>query len=107
MLPKQQRLHTAADFRRTRKGRQWRSTSFLAFIQPNRAQTLRMGVIVSAKIGKAVVRKRASRILREASRQLQADLGGRDIVFIARPLIKSKTTGDIAAEIKKMTTLLR
>jgi ribonuclease P protein component len=106
MLPQTQRLHTAADFRRVRgRGRQWRSLSFLAFVLP--AAPARMGVIVSAKIGKAVVRKRAARILRAAYAQIEPELAAKEIVFIARPMIKGKTSTVIVEELRRMSRGLR
>jgi ribonuclease P protein component len=107
MLPKQQRLHTAADFRKVRgRGRQWRSVSFLAFIMPARRSPARLGVIVSTKIGKAVKRKRAARILREGYTQIRPHLSDKDIVLIARPMIKGKTSGDINRELRRMTDVM-
>lgn len=106
MLPRNARLHKAADFRRVRgKGKQWRSFSFLAFVVPDTSS--RLGVIVSAKIGKAVVRKRASRVLREGYRLADADLKGKSIVLIARPVIIGKTSNQVAEELRRMGRMLR
>lgn len=106
MLPRNARLHKAADFRRVRgKGKQWRSFSFLAFVVGDSSS--RLGVIVSAKIGKAVVRKRASRVLREAYRASEADLKGKSIVLIARPMVVGKTSTQVAEELKRMGKMLR
>jgi ribonuclease P protein component len=108
MLPKQQRLHKAADFRKVRgRGRQWRSLSFLAFMVPSSQPTPRVGIIVSAKIGKAVVRKRAARILRSGYRESAEELGRKDIVLIARPLIKGRTSAQINQELQRMAKVVR
>lgn len=107
MLPRTQRLHTASDFKRLRiKGRKWQSASFIALVLPNRPEvsTSRLGIIVSAKAGKAVVRKRLSRVLRAAFAEAmisfpQAKL---DIVLIARPYLLRKTSQEVAEELRRM-----
>ena len=107
MLPRTQRLHTASDFKRLRiKGRKWQSASFIALVLPNRPEvaTSRLGIIVSAKAGRAVVRKRLSRVLRAAFAEAmisfpQAKL---DIVLIARPYLLRKTTQEVAEELRRM-----
>lgn len=110
MLPRSWRLHTAYDFRVVRtRGRRWQSPSFLAFILPS-AQLLhpRVGMIVSGKIGSAVCRKRATRVLRASFAQVQADFPRKlDVVLIARPYIKHKTTPQIARELQQLGRSLR
>jgi len=64
----------------------------------------RLGVITSAKIGGAVVRNRARRLMREAFRRHQLELAHPvDLVLVARPSI----TGKGYAEVEKdfLTTL--
>ena len=107
MLPRTQRLHTASDFKRLRiKGRKWQSASFIALTLPSRSEvtTSRLGIIVSAKAGKAVVRKRLSRVLRAAFAEAmisfpQAKL---DIILIARPYLLRKTSYEVAEELQRM-----
>jgi ribonuclease P protein component len=50
---------------------------------PNKLEYSRYGISVSKRVGKAVVRNRVKRILREILRQIPLD-PGRDIIFIAR-----------------------
>jgi ribonuclease P protein component len=91
------------------KGREWRSASFLALVMPVQGTKsdgrARMGMIVSAKIGKAVIRKRASRVLRAAFAQVQPELEGKEVVFIARPVLKHKTSTEVAEELRRMVRL--
>jgi ribonuclease P protein component len=52
-------------------------------VKPNRLEYTRFGISVSKKVGKAVVRNRVKRVLREVLR-LTAKHPGWDIVVIAR-----------------------
>lgn len=103
MLPKAQRIHTDADFRRLRtKGKKWQSPSFIALQLPARTSNSRLGIIVSNKIGKAVVRKRASRVLRAAYAQVLPHIRNLDMVLIARPYVKQKSSREVAKELENM-----
>ena len=59
----------------------------------NRRDEVRIGITSSKKIGKAVVRNRSRRVIREAYRELSSQVKpGYDIVFVARgktPFVKS------------------
>lgn len=103
MLPKSQRIHTDADFKRLRsRGKKWLSPSFIALQLPSKTPQSRLGIIVSSKIGKATVRKRASRVLRAAFRDNLPQVHNLDIVLIARPYVTRKTSKDVASEIAFM-----
>lgn len=102
MLPKEQRIHTDADFRRFRtKGKKWVAPSFIALQLPAKYSKPRLGIIVSTKIGKAVVRKRASRVLRAAFQQVEDQIQV-DMVLIARPFVTRKSSRDVARELRFM-----
>jgi ribonuclease P protein component len=64
----------------------------------------RLGVITSAKIGGAVVRSRARRLLRESFRLHQNELGQPlDLVLVARASIAGKRFADVEKDF--LTTL--
>ena len=69
----------------------WRSAD-----AETRPGTSRLGVVTSRKIGNAVARSRARRLLREVFRRHQHDLSqSNDIVLIARNSIADKSYADV------------
>src|SRR5215831_10362871 len=60
----------------------------------------RLGVVTSGRIGNAVVRNRARRLLREVFRLHQHDLAAPlDLVLIARPSIAGKGFSDVERDV--------
>ncbi len=74
------------EFRRVyNKGKAGVSPFLVLYARPNRGVRNRLGVTVSTKLGKAVVRNRVRRRLREIYRLSQPELKqGYDIVLVAR-----------------------
>ncbi|GAC1644846.1 MAG: ribonuclease P protein component [Chloroflexota bacterium] len=101
MLPKQYRLTRSRDFARVRRSGRSSGTSLLAlYVLPVRSPDIRVGFSVSKKVGKATVRNRVKRRLREAvRRQLPEILPGQDLVFIARPAAAAASYDDLVASI--------
>lgn len=87
MLPRRFRLTRSRDFTKTRRaGRPAGSALLVLYVLPKRSPDLRIGFSVSKKVGKATVRTRVKRLMREAVRhQLPRIRSGQDLVFIARP----------------------
>ena len=91
------------DFRRIyAKGKSYASGILVTYVIRNRTRDVRIGITTSKKIGKAVLRNRSRRIIREAFRELADSVKpGYDIVFVARaktPFVKSY---DILRSMKK------
>ena len=85
-MDKRWRLRTEREFHQVRQeGRCWTHRLLVVCALPNNRGQTRVGVVAGRKIGKAVVRNRIKRLLREAVRPL-CDLAvpGWDVVFIAR-----------------------
>jgi ribonuclease P protein component len=80
------RLRDDEQFRRVRnEGRSWSHLLLVLCSLPNGLEYSRFGFSVSKRVGKAVVRNRVKRLLREAARARQALVEpGYDVVFIAR-----------------------
>ena len=82
--PKERRLTKASDFAVVyRQGRSWSNRLLALRGMENGRETTRYGFSVSKRVGKAVVRNRVRRRLREVSRLLPVR-GGWDLVVIAR-----------------------
>lgn len=82
------------DFRRAyARGKSYVSPVVVVYVIKNRYKMLRVGITTSKKIGNAVHRSRARRVIREAYRQLAGRVRpGVDLVFVARgrtPYVKS------------------
>ncbi len=84
------------------KGSSWISSLVVMKVLPNGLSLSRYGFSVSRRVGKAVVRNRVKRLLREILRQTPLQSGW-DIIFIARP---AAATADYATLEKSVNDLL-
>lgn len=86
------RLRKRRDFERVyREGRSWSHPLLILRAHPNGLEHSRFGFVASKRLGKAVVRNRARRLMREATRlRVEKIAPGWDVVLIARePLLKA------------------
>lgn len=74
------------EFRRVyNKGKTGVSPFLVVYARPNRSERNRLGVTVSTKLGKAIIRNRVRRRLREIYRLTQPEMKqGYDVVIVAR-----------------------
>lgn len=87
---KSKTLKENKDFRRLYyRGKSQASSCLVTYVQKSRLNETRLGITTSKKIGGAVERNRAKRVIRAAFSALEPKLkGDYDIVFVAR----TKTT---------------
>jgi ribonuclease P protein component len=98
-VKREHRLRSAADFARVRQlgGRGWAHPLLVLYVGPNELGITRVGITVSGRVGKAVVRNRVRRRVREALRARLPKLEpGRDVVVVARPPSKDATWSELS-----------
>jgi ribonuclease P protein component len=108
------RLRSAKDFERVWREGQSHAHPLVVLVscrRPTEAQApgsgaaplTRCGFVAGKKVGSAVRRNRAKRLLREAVRARQAALaGGWDLVFVARPPLAEATLGQTQAAVNQL-----
>ena len=110
------RLRSAKDFERVWREGQSHAHPLVVLVscrRPPEAQApgpgaagelcTRCGFVAGKKVGSAVRRNRAKRLLREAVRARQAALaGGWDLVFVARPPLAEATLGQTQAAVNQL-----
>ena len=98
------RLRARADFERVRReGRSWTHWLLVLVACPNALDWTRVGVAAGKRVGSAVVRNRAKRLLREAMRQYAPRLRtGWDLILIARVAIVPVKMQDVAAALESL-----
>lgn len=99
---REQRLRARPEFDRVfRKGRRLGGRLFMILALPNGRRSHRLGLAVSRKIGNAVTRNRARRLLKEGFRRLQRpEEQGLDLVVVARPDIVGRTQAEVEGELR-------
>jgi ribonuclease P protein component len=83
------KLKNNYDFRRVyKKGKSYVCPFFVIYINPNRNNNVRLGITVGKKIGNAVNRNRAKRVITAAFRSAYSQIAaGNDFVIVARTRI--------------------
>jgi ribonuclease P protein component len=100
-LPRSRRIKQGRDFRRIRtQGRRLVQGCLILNWQPVPAGgAARLGVITSRKVGHAVARSRARRLLREAYRLHQNEfVESLELILVARPSIAEKQFRDVESD---------
>jgi len=86
-----------------RRGRSWVHPLLVLCALPNNLPYSRFGISVSRWVGKAVVRNRTRRRLREAIRRLWKGVPpGWDMVFVARPAVNGQPFDAISAAMSEV-----
>ena len=99
------RLRTRADFQRVRDAaaRGWPHPLLVLYVAPNDLAISRAGITVSGRVGKAVVRNRVRRRLREALRARWPRLpAGLDVLVVARPAAATASWLELGAALDQL-----
>ena len=96
-----QRLRTRAQFDRVfRRGTRLDGRLFTLLVAANGTPHDRLGLGVSRKVGGAVVRNRARRLLRESFRRLEpSERPALDLVVLAKPDIAGRSLAEVDREL--------
>lgn len=87
------------------KGRSYASHHLVIYFLKNNKDINRLGISVSKKVGKSVIRSHKTRIIRESYRLLENNVKiGYDIVIIARVSAKDSSFHEISKSIEKLFT---
>ena len=102
-LRPRQRLRTGAEFEGVfKRGRRLAGRWFLLVVAANGRAHDRLGLAVSRRVGGAVDRNRARRLLRESFRRLAPAAGpGVDLVVVARPDIVARGQAEVDRELRE------
>jgi ribonuclease P protein component len=106
-MKRQHRLRTTDEFRRVREAspRVWPHPLLVLYMAANDLDRPRLGITVSSRVGKAVVRNRVRRRLREAMRaRLDRLTPGVDLLLVARPRSAEASWGDLNAALESVLT---
>jgi len=104
-LRRHQRLTQSRSFREAYdQGRRWVGRYMVLWLREGEGASLRLGVVASRKVGGAVQRVRARRLLREAFRRQRDELSGTyDVVMVARRQILNARWEDLTEELQRLT----
>jgi len=99
------RLRRSADVERVRReGQAWHHPLLVLLAAQNLEGRTRIGVLAGRRVGKAVARNRARRLLREAARRLYPRLApGWDLLLIARPPIVDVKEPQVEEALRQLT----
>jgi ribonuclease P protein component len=104
-MRREYRLRRTADFERVRANRSSWAQPLLVCSRIARgdSEPTRVGIVVGRRVGKATVRNRVKRRIREAARMLHPRLQpGNDVVFIARPAAAAASLADLAKAVESL-----
>jgi ribonuclease P protein component len=109
-FPRSKRLRKRADFLRVQaSGARVQTRSFVVLIAPGAGEgDCRLGIVASRKVGGAVERNRAKRLVREAFRRQAGLFPARvDVVIVVRPVIVGLSQEDVDTDLCRAAPAIR
>ena len=102
-FPKSARLTRRSEFMKLSKGgKKFHTPHFVVLSKKNDLGEARLGVTVSARVGKAIVRNRIKRLLREYFRRHRRDIpSAHDVVIIAKTGAGGLSLSETAGELRR------
>lgn len=103
-MERQYRLRRSLDFERVRReGQSWAHPLVVLAAAPNGQPVSRFGFVTSKRVGNAVQRNRARRLMRESVRRQLAHIPpGWDCVFVARAPVVDATFAQVEAAVTQL-----
>lgn len=103
-----EKLKINKEFRRVYgRGKSYVTPFVVSYVMRQKGERVRLGITVSKKIGSAVMRNRAKRVITAGFRECLPHInGGCDIVLVARTRIVNVKSYEVAAVIKKHLMML-
>ena len=103
-LARHQRITQSAQFKEAfDQQRKWVGQFMVLWLRSGKDASLRLGVVTSKKVGAAVQRTRARRLLREAYRRQRSDFKGScDVVLVGRAAILKAKWPAITDDLKNL-----
>ncbi len=97
-------IKESRDFRRLyHKGKSLVSRAVVVYYLPNRRRETRLGLTCGKKIGGAVARNRAKRVLRAAFRAVAPSIAGHyDFILVARTATPGKKSTEVARALEAL-----
>ncbi|MBC2582652.1 ribonuclease P protein component [Clostridium sp. DJ247] len=86
-----------------KRGKSFSNQLLVLYIYKNKKSTNRVGISVSKKVGKSVIRNRVKRLIKESYRLNNYNLKtGYDLIFIARVAANGKSYSEIEEALKNL-----
>jgi len=101
---KDERIRKRSEFNRLKSAKQTiHNQNFIAVVDQNHSQNIRLGITVTKKVGSAVTRNRIKRIVRESFRVNKNQIvGHRDIHVIAKKSAALCASKDISNSLQQL-----
>lgn len=101
---KENRIRKNIEFRSVyRRGKSLSNQLLVLYVYKNRREISRVGISVSKKVGKSVVRSRVKRLISESYRLNMGKVKtGYDLVFVARSASSLSTYKDVEGAVKNL-----